>query len=70
MVADELGYNGIGIELNEEYIQIANKRFEEHRNKSEKKTRKLKKKTHKIHTQKILAEENSISDKIIQYKLF
>lgn len=70
LVAEELGYNGIGIELNEEYIQIANKRFEEYRNKSKKKTRKLKKKTHKIQAQKMITEENLVSDKIIQYKLF
>ena len=70
LVADELGYNGIGIELNEEYIQISNKRFEEHKNKSKKKTKKLKKKTHKIQAQKITTEESLASDKIIQYKLF
>lgn len=56
LVAEKLGRNGIGIELNEEYIEIAKERLNTI-NKVKPK-RKLKKK------------ENTQSLKIIQHKLF
>ena len=56
LVAEKLGRNGIGIELNKEYIEIAKERLNN--------TNKVKPK------RKVKKKENTQSLKTIQHKLF